>query len=117
MQKKCEAAATRHKAEDYTFRVFPSDDGNGFISVVAEFKGGLSNVGPTIQEAVEGMVDLLRFVLDDMYKSGEVPPEPFSAKTYSGRYALRMTPEQHRRIAMESAEQGVSINQLLVSRI
>ena len=107
----------RHEAEEYTYRVFPSDDGNGYISTVTEFGGGLSNVGATMQDAIEGMVDLLRFVLDDMYEGGEVPPEPFSVRTYSGRYALRMTPEQHRRIAMESAEQGVSINQLLVSRV
>ncbi|MDN4469846.1 toxin-antitoxin system HicB family antitoxin [Gordonibacter sp. ResAG-26] len=30
---------------------------------------------------------------------------------------MRMSSEQHRRVAIEAAEQRVSINQLLVSRI
>lgn len=50
-------------------------------------------------------------------EDGDPIPEPLSKRQYSGRYALRMTPEQHRRLAMEAAEQGVSMNQLLVSRI
>ncbi|MBR2836039.1 MAG: toxin-antitoxin system HicB family antitoxin [Coriobacteriales bacterium] len=52
-----------------------------------------------------------------MESNGEQIPIPFSERTYSGHISLRITPEQHRRLAIESAEQGVSINQLLVSRV
>ncbi|MFR8007994.1 toxin-antitoxin system HicB family antitoxin [Gordonibacter urolithinfaciens] len=48
---------------------------------------------------------------------GECPPLPFGRRSFSGKYALRMSSEQHRRVAIEAAEQRVSINQLLVSRI
>ena len=109
--------AIKHRAEDYTYRVFWSDEDNAWIGVCDEFKS-LSHISEDNQyEAFLGIVDLLRFVLDDMYENGEVPPVPFSKRTYSGHISLRMTPEQHRRIVMESAEQGVSINQLLVSRV
>ena len=109
--------ASRFKAEDYTYRVFWSEEDGAWIGVCDEFKS-LSNISEDSQfDAFTGMVDLLRDVLDDMYADGEEPPIPFSKRVYSGHISLRMTPEQHRRIAMESAEQGVSINQLLVSRV
>jgi predicted HicB family RNase H-like nuclease len=59
----------------------------------------------------------MRFVLDDMKASGEEVPMPFSKREYSGSLRVRLPKEQHRRIALEAAEQGVSMNQLIVSRI
>jgi len=108
---------SRYKAEDYTYRVFWSDEDSAFIAACVEFPS-LSNIDESGQSAaLEGMVELLQDVLDEMEESGETPPIPFSRRRYSGRISLRITPEQHRRIAIESAEQGVSINQLLVARV
>ena len=105
-----------HKAEEYTYRVFWSDEDEAFIGTVAEFPR-LSHFDGTRQEAFDGIVELVSDVMGDMEEDGEELPEPFGKRSYSGRIVLRMTPEQHRRIAMEAAEQGVSINTLLVSRI
>jgi predicted HicB family RNase H-like nuclease len=63
------------------------------------------------------MVSLVRFVFNDMEETGEEAPVPFSKREYSGSLRLRLPKEQHRRIALEAAEQGVSMNQLIVSRI
>ncbi len=107
----------RYKAEDYTFRVFWSEDDEAWIAVCDEFKL-MSFIDEESQfDAFTGMVNLLQSTLDDLYKEGKEPPVPFSKRKYSGKFPLRMTPEQHRRIAMEAAEMGVSMNQLLVSRI
>jgi predicted HicB family RNase H-like nuclease len=105
-----------YRAEDYLYKVFWSDEDNEYVATVVEFPS-LSSIEPTQIEALNGMVDLVRWALEDMAKDGEDPPAPLSKRHYSGNYPLRMTPEQHRRIATEAAEQGVSINQLLVSRI
>jgi len=108
---------SRYRAKDYTYRVFWSDEDRAFVAACVEFPS-LSNIDESGQStALEGMVELLQDVLDEMEASGEKPPVPFSKRRYSGRISLRITPEQHRRIAIESAEQGVSINQLLVSRV
>lgn len=106
----------RYKAEDYTFRVFWSGEDEEYVCVADEFRY-LSNLDENQFDAFTGMVDLLQSVLDDIYDDGKEPPVPFSKQEYSGKFALRMTPEQHRRLAIEAAEQGVSMNQLLVSRI
>ena len=105
-----------YKAEDYTYRVFWSEEDSAYIATVAEFSL-LSSIEDSQQEAFMGMVDLIRFVLADMEKSAEKPPAPLGKKVYSGELRLRMPTEVHRRVAIEAAEQGVSINQLLVSRI
>ena len=108
---------SRYKAEDYTYRVFWSDEDSAFIAACVEFPS-LSNIDESGQSAaLEGMEDLLQDILDEMESSGETAPVSFAKRNYSCRISLLITPEQHRRIAIESAEQGVSINQLLVSRV
>lgn len=107
---------SRYRAEEYTYRVAWSEEDGEFVCTVDEFKS-LSNLDENQFDAFTGMVDLVHAVLDDMHQAGEEPPIPFSKRRYSGHISLRLAPEQHRRLAMESAEQGVSINQLLVSRV
>ena len=105
-----------YKAEDYTYKVFWSEEDDSFIATVAEFPR-LSSIEDTQSKAFTGMVELVGFVLDEMKKEGEEPPTPLSRRRYSGEIRLRMPKEVHRRVAIEAAEQGVSINQLLLSRI
>ena len=104
------------RADEYTYRVFFSGEDEAYVATVAEFPS-LSCVEDSQAEAISGLVSLVGDVVEDMLRSGETPPAPFGTRTYSGKLALRMAPEQHRRIAMEAAEARVSINQLLVSRI
>ena len=105
-----------YRAEEYTYRVFWSEEDAAFIATVAEFPS-LSSIEDTQEEALSGMVELLKFILDEMEKDGDEPPRPLNRKHYSGEIRLRMPQEVHQRIALEAAEQKVSINQLLVSRI
>lgn len=105
-----------NKAEDYTYRVFWSEEDEGYIATVAEFPG-ISSIEETQREAFFGIVDLVGFLLEEMQVEGSEPPSPLTKKVYSGEIRLRMPKEVHRRVAIEAAEQGTSINQLLLSRI
>ena len=107
---------TIHRAEDYTYRVFWSEEDNAYIGLIDQFRP-LSHIDTNQLDAFTRIVSLVQDVIDDMESNGEQIPIPFSERTYSGHISLRITPEQHRRLAIESAEQGVSINQLLVSRV
>ena len=105
-----------YKAEDYTYRVCWSEEDDSYIATVAEFPR-LSSIEDTQGKAFTGMVELVGFILNEMIQEGEEPPAPLAKRKYSGEIRLRMPKEVHRRVAMEAAEQGVSLNQLLVSRI
>lgn len=63
------------------------------------------------------IVAVVGTVLEDMAESGEEAPTPLASRTYSGKFALRIPPEKHRELAIEAAEQHVSLNQLVVSRL
>ncbi|MCL2403230.1 MAG: type II toxin-antitoxin system HicB family antitoxin [Coriobacteriia bacterium] len=104
------------KAEEYTYRVFWSEEDSAYVATVTEFPS-LSSVEESQVEALAGAVKLVDFVLDEMKKDNQPPPVALGRKKYSGEIRLRMPKEVHRRVACEAAEQGVSINQMLVSRI
>jgi predicted HicB family RNase H-like nuclease len=44
-------------------------------------------------------------------------PEPLSLRQYKGAIAVRIPPAQHRELAMEAAEQGVSLNRLISKKL
>lgn len=105
-----------YKPEEYSYRVFWSEEDQAFIATVVEFPR-MSSIEDTQEAALSGMVEQLRFVIGEIEKDGDEVPVPLSKKSYSGSIRLRMPTEVHRRITLEAAEQNISINQLLVSRI
>ncbi|OFZ60596.1 MAG: hypothetical protein A2381_05505 [Bdellovibrionales bacterium RIFOXYB1_FULL_37_110] len=52
-----------------------------------------------------------------MEKDKQTLPEPFSLHKFSGEFRVRMPPEKHRKVAIEAALQGISMNQLIVSKL
>lgn len=77
----------------------------------------LSWLAPTPVEALAGLADVVRGVLADLAASGEPVPEPLSERAYSGRFVIRVPAEVHRRLALEAAEQHVSLNRLVSDQL
>lgn len=100
----------------YAYRVEWSPDDNEFVGLVAEFPS-LSWLAPTAVEAMAGIVSVVEQVVADMEATGEPLPEPLADRRYSGKIALRTSPDQHRKLAIEAAEQGVSVNQWINQKI
>jgi predicted HicB family RNase H-like nuclease len=105
-----------YNAEKYTYRVLWSEEDQEHVGLVAEFPS-LSWLAPTQGEALNGITKLVAEVLADMAKTKETPPTPFSLQEYSGKLLVRVPPEQHRELAMEAAEQGVSMNRLISKKL
>lgn len=103
-----------YAAEDYCYRIFYSPEDDEYVGKVAEFPS-LSVLEETQIDALKGIVEAVRFVLAEMKEDGEAIPEPISLRSYSGHISLRMTPEQHRYVAMQAAERNVSINRYINS--
>jgi predicted HicB family RNase H-like nuclease len=49
--------------------------------------------------------------------NGEAVSEPLSSRRYSGKFMIRVPPETHRRLAVEAAEAGVSLNRLASAKL
>jgi predicted HicB family RNase H-like nuclease len=108
--------ASMANADHYTYRVHWSSEDEEFVATIAEFPS-LSWLSDTPTGAMEGMVRLAHDVVDEMLANAETPPEPLSTKAYSGKFVVRIPPEAHRELAIEAAEQGVSLNLLAASRL
>ena len=52
-----------------------------------------------------------------MEANGETVPEPVAVKRYSGKFMIRIPPELHRRLAVEAAEAGISLNRLASDKL
>ena len=102
--------------EHYSYRVIWSNEDEEFVGLCAEYPS-LSYLDEDRVSALNGITDLVKNVVADMEANGEKPPVPISEKSYSGRFQVRITPERHRMLAMEAAEQNVSLNRYVSDKL
>ncbi len=95
--------------DHYTYKVTWSREDEEFVGLCAEFPS-LSFLDKNRNTALEGITDLVKDVVADMGANDETIPEPISEKNYSGKFVVRIAPEHHRRLAIEAAEQKISLN-------
>jgi predicted HicB family RNase H-like nuclease len=99
-----------YKPEDYAYSVMWSEADQAYIGRVAEFEA-LAAHGASPTAALQEIVDVVRYVLEDLAEAGEEIPPPFSKRAFSGNLRLRMPAHLHRTLALEAAQQHVSLNQ------
>jgi predicted HicB family RNase H-like nuclease len=100
----------------YTYRVVWSDEDGEFVGLCAEFPS-LSWLDEKQTGALEGIQRVVKDVLGDMRKKGESAPEPMSRHPYSGQIRVRLSPQLHRRLAVEAAEKSMSLNRLINTKL
>lgn len=100
------------EADKYTYRVVWSEEDGEHIGLVAEFPS-LSWLAKSATEALKGIIRLVADTLSEM----EDAPEPLSLQKFSGKFVVRISPDQHRKLAIDAAEQGVSMNRLASQRL
>ena len=104
------------KNDRYTYRVTWSEEDEEYVGLCAEFPS-LSWLADTPEAALKGIRKVVQEVVEDMEESGESIPEPLASKHYSGKFMVRVPPEVHRRLAIQAAEAGVSLNRLASSKL
>lgn len=96
----------------YTYRVTWSEDDAEHVGLCAEFPS-LSWLARTPEAALRGIRNVVADAVADMSRAGEAVPAPLAARSYSGKFLVRVPPEVHRQLAVEAAEAGVSLNRLV----
>ena len=100
----------------YTYRVYWSEEDKEHVAKCAEFPS-LSYLEKTPTNAIKGIVRTVESVIEDMKENNEHIPEPLGSKAFSGKFMVRVPPEQHRDLAIKAAEQGVSLNRYIASQL
>jgi len=107
---------TKYRADDYQYSVAWSQEDEAFIGRVVEFSS-LAAHGSTLEEAFQEIRNAVEGVLEDLEESGEAMPQPYSRRSYSGRLNVRMSEHRHRQLAIEAQQQGVSLNQWILTKL
>ncbi|MDQ1333269.1 MAG: hypothetical protein QG552_219 [Thermodesulfobacteriota bacterium] len=100
----------------YTYRVTWSEDDNEYVGLCAEFPS-LSWLAATPEAALKGVRKMVADIVKDMEANKEVIPEPIACKRFSGKFMVRIPPEVHRNLAIQSAEAGISLNRIVSSKL
>jgi len=95
--------------EHYTWRVTWSGEDQEYLGLCVEFPS-LSWLAATPEAALSGIRAVVADVVRDMQTNGEPLPQPLADRPYSGKFQVRIAPHVHRMLALEAAEQGVSLN-------
>lgn len=102
--------------DHYTYRVTWSEEDEEYIGLCTEFPS-LSWLATTLEEALQGIREVVADAIADMLANGEEIPDPIATRKFSGKFVVRIPPEQHRRLALEAAEAGVSLNRLASAKL
>ena len=104
------------KNDHYTYRVTWSEEDGEYVGLCTEFPS-LSWLAESPDGALQGIRSVVCEVIQDMGKNGESIPEPIVTKHYSGKFMVRVPPEVHRALVLKAAEEGVSLNRLVSSKL
>lgn len=88
----------------------------GYLAEAPDLPGCFT-AGETESEALELLRDAMAGWLAARLQQGLPIPDPAGDAQYSGRILLRISPYLHRRLVEQAQEQGVSLNQWLVTRL
>ena len=102
--------------DKYTYRVTWSEEDAEYVGLCAEFPS-LSWLAQTPEAALKGASKLVHEVIVDMLQNGEPVPEPIATKHFSGKFMIRVPPDVHRQLAIQSLEAGVSLNRLASAKL
>lgn len=104
------------KNDRYTYRVTWSEEDNEYVGLCAEFPS-LSWLAALPEDALKGIRKVVADVVADLKANGEAVPEPIAVRQFSGKFMVRIPPELHRRLSIEAAEAGISLNRLASEKL
>ena len=104
------------KNDHYTYRVTWTEEDGEYVGLCVEYPS-LSWLASEPEVALQGIRQVVADVVADLQANGEPIPEPLAVRKYSGRFMVRIPPDLHRRLALEAAESGVSLNRLAADKL
>lgn len=106
----------RVEVSHYSYRVTWSAEDGEFVATCLELPS-LSWLAPSQIEALQGLEAVVSDVLVDLAEQDEKIPVPFSERTYSGTFNVRIGEGLHRDLVVHAAEDGLSLNQYVVKKL
>jgi predicted RNase H-like HicB family nuclease len=100
----------------YSFNIGWSDEDQEYVATCPGFPG-LSALGETEDEALAEAKTALGLFIQACQEKGIQLPEPQVVDGYSGQFRVRLPKSLHREAAQLAADDGMSLNQLVISAV
>jgi antitoxin HicB len=97
----------------YPVITYQADEG-GFVAEIKELPGCLTQ-GETLDEAYDRIETARKAWIEVAYEDGVSIPLPQTEQEYSGRFLVRIPRSLHQRLAEEASNEGVSLNQYVMT--
>ena len=94
----------------YTYRAEWSAEHGEYVGRCIELSW-LSRWAPTMQQAIADVEQAVDEYIAECEADDHEPPAPITERKFSGKFVVRTSPALHARLAVEAAEQNVSLNQ------
>ncbi|WP_089724383.1 type II toxin-antitoxin system HicB family antitoxin [Candidatus Thiosymbion oneisti] len=104
------------KDDHYTYHVTWSEEDQEYVGLCAEFPS-LSWLASTPEAGLKGIRKVVAEVIADMIANGEEIPEPVANEHVSAKFMIRVPPEVYRKLAIQAAENGISLNRLASAKL
>ena len=103
-------------AEHFTYRVSWSEEDGEHVGTCLEFPS-LSHLADDPEAALRGVRELVTDIVADLRANNEPIPQPLADTRFSGKFMTRIPPELHRQLALEAAQEQISLNWLVSMRL
>lgn len=97
----------------YPVTLYPAPEG-GYVAQIKDLPGCLTQ-GETLEETMANINEARELWIETAYEASDDIPLPSNDDSYSGKLLLRMPKSLHRRLAETAENEGVSLNQYIVS--
>jgi predicted RNase H-like HicB family nuclease len=100
----------------YTYRAEWSPEQGEYVGRCIELPW-LSQWAPTMREAIAAIEQAVDECIAERSAFGDDVPTPLTRRRYTGKFVVRTSPALHARLAVEAAEQNVSMNQWVIQEL
>lgn len=109
---------SREEVEKYakmphTIMLIPYGDGSYFAEI-AEFSGCMTE-GETLEETLEMIKEAKELWIESELEESREIPLPAHKREYSGKFNVRVPASLHKKLARYAENEGVSLNQMVIS--
>jgi antitoxin HicB len=98
----------------YTIQIRKTEE--GYFAKVLELPGCMTWAG-TFEELGPMAEDAKAAWIEDALEDGDAVPDPRQEESYSGKVNLRMPKSLHRDLAHRAEQEGVSLNQVMITAL
>ena len=92
------------------------ESGHYFYGKILELDG-CQSTGDSLDELYENLIEAMVGYIEVKLEKGFPIPEPKALEDYSGKFNLRLPKSLHKRLAVEAAQEGVSLNQYALYKL